>query len=461
MVVVILGQKKHCFSRTAIFRRTAFRFDMDSVFQLPPTVETALAAGICESPPQRPPGRCEPVYHTMLPAAHGTPLAPIGHSFLGGSLANYCPPNLGGSRSAPSTPVQSARPACTPRTTMVTSTPISKDPVYIPPPKQYIASSTPISDIMRELADHDPTFELPSSAACNLFPRARPATAKPWTPLVSAHDDDIVNSADYSIASQRFLTSPEYDPYPESDDGLEPLVIHQNDEEQAITEKLMRLVKAAYKQTQSLVADNKENPSRREQLAVFQYIILHWTVLLGHPSESLKHFTLHDFINKDDVPQCVRFRIRRNLNKPDGGYHVVTVTEWMYGTLVYYFSTIRNLWVANATPKAINLPFSNYTEWTTHFLLNSRGMSDINFSKAVARYQKKKGTAEKEHIQRAHVQSHPAVTAHLEQIMASHHLPQPCEFPTIEDIFPQTRRIHSGTKLPTESAIRKKLQDTP
>jgi hypothetical protein len=301
------------------------------------------------------------------------------------------------------------------------------------------------------------------------------ATASRRTP--SAHtipatpyDDHLVHSADFSAESQRFLDlSSDLGPCPidymdsDSDsDNPDVTLIHRDDRAADIAKKLERLVKSAYIQTQAIVAANKLDPALPEKLAIFQYIILHWTVLLGHSQASLKRFTVYDFVNGDTVREGWTFKVRHALNKPDEGTQDVTVSEWLYGVLGYYFSIIRPEWRMSATDNAdsVDLPFPEYSERTTHFLVNSRGNHDFNCSKAVARFQTKRGTAkQKEHIQRADVQRNPGVIVQLTAIMAAQDIPSPDdELVLLEGWFPVTKSIHPATKLPSEVAIRKKLQ---
>jgi hypothetical protein len=287
------------------------------------------------------------------------------------------------------------------------------------------------------------------------------------------NDDDLTNSMDVSTAGDHH--SPTYSTdslefdfdecssetsdsmYPDSphDNKVgEDVIAHEYAEGMALA--VERLCKSAYIETAAIVGPNKQNPTRREQCSIFQYIITHWTVMLGNTAKSLKNFTLYDFANQGKDGS---FRIRRYLATPDRGLYIVLVSAWMQTVLQYYVETIRPLWVSKETASAdiyVVLPFEGYTEPTALFLVNSHGGVNININKAVVRYQKKGGGAPPTHrLSRASISNYGYVVNRMSTIMAEQAILTNKQKPQIADLFPIT--MTAKTQIPSEKSMTRAL----
>jgi hypothetical protein len=162
-----------------------------------------------------------------------------------------------------------------------------------------------------------------------------------------------------------------------------------------LLEQMRTVIKSAKRNAEVIVEARKPHPTIHDQRALYQYIIIHCTVLLGMPRKAILNFTLYDFVNKeqDNAESPVTFRIRKALQHPFG-FHTVTMSASMYGILVYYFNFVRPEWLAKsktANSAAVLLPFRDpvYYERTAHFFVNSAGNHKINPAQTLQVLQKK------------------------------------------------------------------------
>jgi hypothetical protein len=229
---------------------------------------------------------------------------------------------------------------------------------------------------------------------------------------------------------------------------------------------LKRLVKKGIRQAHALVSVRNELPTPQEQYSTFQYILLHWTVLLGYPPESILNFTVLDFVNH----QNNTFKIRKYMTDENRGFYVVIVPEIMHNILKYYFTVIRPLWLPkqSTATHVVTIPFHGctgippYTECSSFFFINTLGNPIINVSQILAQYQTKQlRSRSKEDITisaiatvRAIREIYPEIDRQMSQMAQDPHAL--CDEATLAELCP-LGTIHSGTDIPTKSALTKML----
>jgi hypothetical protein len=230
---------------------------------------------------------------------------------------------------------------------------------------------------------------------------------------------------------------------------VDPSAPAQTPEE--IVKKIETIFRSAYRRTQILIsANDPDHLTRQEQCSIFQFIILHWTILLRLPKKILQNFTLYDFVNMENRS----FEIRRSLGKPALGSVSVAVSDWMYSVMLFYFTHIRMKWVSqnpNAADITTILSFTGYFEKSSFFFVNSCGNNNINFSKAVQRYQKR---TPKNAVNAATVRCNPILSRAMDEMRAESR-PRLDEM-TIEEMFPHT--IGPNTVITTQKTMMKKLK---
>lgn len=100
-------------------------------------------------------------------------------------------------------------------------------------------------------------------------------------------------------------------------------------------DKLDVMVKSAYLKTRQIVTLSKA-PTAADFNSLFQYIVMHWLVVMEYPRDSLRNFTVSDYINKKELSVTVR----KVLRDAKAGVFVLRFSTWFHTVLDFYFSTV-------------------------------------------------------------------------------------------------------------------------
>ncbi len=213
----------------------------------------------------------------------------------------------------------------------------------------------------------------------------------------------------------------------------------------------------AVRKTKHIMSRNQTTATKADEYAVFQYLVLHWTVVMGYPKESLLNFTVLDFVNQEDYT----YKILNCLKYPVLGHWKLEFCDWFHAVLTYYFLSIRSKWLAKSGPRVqaecsvMVEVFSHplILERTNMFFVNGNGKVEIHIANVVALYQKK---VDKKHKKNAELLTMTSaskalfldtdipvkVSQIIEDAKASHH------DPFMADLFPL--EMHSRCLIPSK-----------